>query len=62
LVHHVLKHEYDGNMHEVHVYEFLVEKGISPHQDYDADKKLPHEIRNYTNLVNVDEMGYVTLE
>lgn len=61
LVHFVLKHEYAGNMHERSVYDFLVEKGIVREQDSPSSKVLPHELKNVDNLVNVDELGIVTL-
>lgn len=61
LVYFVLKEEYEGNMHEVKVYDFLAEKGILRQQDYDHNKELPYEIRSYNNLIHVDELGFVTL-
>ncbi|MEH6917669.1 hypothetical protein V7Y60_26705, partial [Priestia megaterium] len=61
LVHFVLKEEYSGNMHEMNVYDFLVEKGVFREQDYAHNKVLPHEIKGYSNLVNVDNIGIVTL-
>lgn len=61
LVHHILKNDYDGNMHEVKVYEFLMKKGILREQEYDHNKVLPHEIKGYDNLVNVDSIGIVTI-
>jgi hypothetical protein len=62
LVHFVLKHEYSGNMHERSVYDFLVEKGILREQDSPSGKVLPHELKNVDNLVNVDELGIVSLK
>jgi RNA polymerase sigma factor (sigma-70 family) len=61
LVHFILKEEYEGNMHEVPVYDFLVEKGIFRKQEYDHKKILPYEIRSYDNLINVDNLGFITL-
>ena len=61
LVHFILKHEYSGNMHERSVYDFLVEKGIFKAQDSPSSKVLPHELKNIDNLVNVDELGIVSL-
>ena len=61
LVYFVLKNEYDGNMHERDVYEFLMEKGILREQDSPYSKVLPHELKNFDNLVNVDNIGIVTL-
>lgn len=61
LVHHVLKNEYDGNMHQTQVYDFLVEKGILREQDRLYSKVLPHELKDFDNLVNVDSLGIVTL-
>jgi stress response protein SCP2 len=60
LVYFVLK-EYEGNMHEVKVYEFLVEKGILREQDSDYDKVLPSEIKDSGNLISVNNIGIVTL-
>lgn len=62
LVHHILKEEYDGNMHEVPVYDFLAEKGIFREQEYDHMKVLPYEIKNSGKLIQVDELGFVTLK
>ena len=61
LVHFVLKNEYNGNMHERDVYDFLMEKGILREQDSPYSKVLPHELKNFDNLVNVDNIGIVTL-
>lgn len=61
LVYLVLKEEYEGNMHEVKVYEFLVERGILREQDSDYDKVLPSEIKDRGNLISVNNIGIVTL-
>ncbi|MGD7054228.1 sigma factor-like helix-turn-helix DNA-binding protein [Sutcliffiella horikoshii] len=61
LVHYVLKNEYEGNMHQTQVYDFLVEKGILREQDSLYSKVLPHELKDFDNLVNVDSLGIVTL-
>ncbi|MFS0862044.1 sigma factor-like helix-turn-helix DNA-binding protein [Fredinandcohnia sp. 179-A 10B2 NHS] len=61
LVHFVLKNEYEGNMHERSVYDFLVEKGILREQDSPYSKVLPHELKNFSNLISVDSLGIVTL-
>ncbi|TLS36561.1 hypothetical protein FCL54_14770 [Pseudalkalibacillus caeni] len=61
LVHFILKNEYEGNMHERNVYDFLVERGIVREQDSPSSKVLPHELKNIDNLVNVDNLGIVSL-
>jgi hypothetical protein len=61
LVYYVLKEEYEGNMHEVNVYNFLVEKGILREQEYGYDKVLPLEIKESVNLISVNNIGIVTL-
>jgi hypothetical protein len=55
LVYLVLKEEYEGNMHEVKVYEFLVERGILREQDSDYDKVLPSEIKDSGKLISVEK-------
>ncbi|MGX6443565.1 TerD family protein [Neobacillus sp. K501] len=61
LVYFVLKEEYEGNMHEVKVYDFLVDKGIVREQDSDYDKSLPSEIKDSGKLISVNTIGIVTL-
>jgi RNA polymerase sigma factor (sigma-70 family) len=62
LVHFVLKNEYNGNMHERMVYDFLADKGILREQESPYNKVLPYELKNFDNLVNVDDLGIVTLK
>jgi stress response protein SCP2 len=61
LVYYVLKEEFEGNMHEVNVYNFLVEKGILREQEYDYEKLLPVEIKESENLISVNTIGIVSL-
>lgn len=61
LVYYVLKKEYEGNLHEVNVYNFLVEKGILREQEYDYEKILPIEIKESENLISVNPIGIVSL-
>ncbi|PGZ92349.1 hypothetical protein COE53_12505 [Bacillus sp. AFS029533] len=57
LVLHVLN-DYKGNMHEVSIVEYLVEKGIL--RENDSRKNLPHEIKT-SDKFDFDELGYVKL-
>ncbi|MFD1039253.1 sigma factor-like helix-turn-helix DNA-binding protein [Virgibacillus byunsanensis] len=61
LIHHILMNEYKGNMHESTVYDFLATKGIVRKKDYIHEKTLPYEVRKESKLVNVDELGIVTV-
>ncbi|MFD1707366.1 sigma factor-like helix-turn-helix DNA-binding protein [Siminovitchia sediminis] len=60
LVHWILTNEFDGNMHEVFVYDFLMKKGLLAEQAYDHEKILPHELKT-GSLVSVNEIGIVSV-
>lgn len=60
LIYHIIKNEYEGNMHEVKIYEFLESKGIFYKQDCITDRKLPYEVRT-SKWFKVDELGRVEL-
>lgn len=60
LIVHILKNEYEGNMHEYAIYDFLTEKGVVREQDYIHDKNLPYEIKTSERFI-FDELGNVSL-
>ncbi|MFC5465963.1 sigma factor-like helix-turn-helix DNA-binding protein [Lederbergia graminis] len=62
LVHFILFHEYQGNLHESDVYDFLANKGILRKRDSIYEKVLPYEIKNDGTLIKVDEIGMVKLK
>jgi hypothetical protein len=60
LVIHILQKEYNGNMHEFAIYDYLMNKGIVREQQYMHKKVLPYEIRTSEKLI-IDELGNVAL-
>jgi hypothetical protein len=56
----VLKKDYNDNLHEFKVYDFLESKGILAPKNGNL-KELPYEIRNGRNI-SVDEVGKVVME
>lgn len=60
LVVHLLETEYEGNMHEYGIYDFLTEKGILREQEYIYKKILPKELKTSEKL-SFDELGYAAL-
>ncbi|WP_078427503.1 hypothetical protein [Alkalihalobacterium alkalinitrilicum] len=61
LILNVLENEYEGNLHEIAIYEFLMEKGIVREQEYMHKKVLPYEIKTSERL-HFDELGIVTVK
>ncbi|WP_461205031.1 DNA-directed RNA polymerase subunit alpha C-terminal domain-containing protein [Clostridium sp. DL1XJH146] len=61
LVFQLIKDGYDGNMHQSHIYDFLVEKNLLLEKENILDKKLPAEIRE-CELINIDSVGKVSLK
>ena len=62
LVYFVLENEYEGQMQEMAIFDFLAEKRIvRPHTD-DAKKLLPYEIKHNHEQFEIDEMGFVQLK
>src|SRR5699024_724809 len=57
LVYTLIKNQYNGNMHESEVYDFLADKGVLRKKN--SEKTLPYEIRSESDLVYVDEIGIV---
>lgn len=60
LIYFILKNEYQGNLHEDLVINYLNEKEIIYTKDYSA--KLPWEIYNESTRIKVDNIGVITLE
>lgn len=60
LIVYVLENEYQGNMHEISIYDYLMEKGIVRKQDHMYKKVLPYEIKQSEKL-QFDEIGFVSL-
>lgn len=60
LVYFILKNEYQGNLHENLVINYLSEKEIIYTKDYSA--KLPWEIYNESTRIKIDNIGVITLE
>lgn len=61
LVYYLLKNDYDGNLHETPVYEYLSSLGLLRFQENKQNMKLPYEIVN-SDLFNIDNTGRITLK
>lgn len=60
LVYKIIKEEYEGNMHEVKIYEFLSSIGIVKEHELLEDKTLPHELK-ISDKFKVDDIGRVEI-
>lgn len=60
LVYYLLRNKYNGNLHEIPVYEYLTSLGLLKYQEYKQNMKLPYEIPN-SDLFNIDNIGRITL-
>ncbi|CEN87592.1 sigma factor-like helix-turn-helix DNA-binding protein [Paraclostridium sordellii] len=60
LVYKIIKEEYDGNMHEVKIYEFLSSIGIVKEHEFLEDKTLPHELK-ISDKFKIDDVGRVEI-
>lgn len=61
LIYYILKNEYTGNMHEIKIYDYLVEMGILYTQRDLYSKKLPYEIYQ-SRRIEIDNLGRVTIK
>lgn len=60
LIYFILKNEYQGNLHEDLVINYLSKKEIIYTKDYST--KLPWEIYNESTRIKIDNIGVITLE
>lgn len=60
LAYKIIKEEYDGNMHEVKIYEFLSSIGIVKEHEFLEDKTLPHELK-ISDKFKIDDVGRVEI-
>lgn len=61
LIYYVIKNEYEGNMHETKIYDFLASKGLVLEQEDIFDKKIPYDLK-VTDKISIDEVGRVELK
>lgn len=60
LLYYVISNEYEGNMHESKIYDFLAEKGLVTKQEFLLDKKMPYDLK-ISGKIKIDEVGRVEL-
>lgn len=61
LAYYLLKNDYDGNLHEKPVYEYLVSLGLLKFQEDKRYWQLPYEIVN-SELFSIDNTGRISLK
>ncbi len=61
LIYDLIKNQYQGNLHEIPVYEFLSEKGIYRLELEDYNKKLQIDAKS-EDLISVDMIGNIKLK
>lgn len=63
LIYKLLKTDYKGNLHEIKVYDYLVEKNIYSPKEKDYEKKLYYGVKNFLEgKIEIDERGIITLK
>lgn len=60
LIYYVLKNDYDGNMHESYVANYLEEKGFIYKKEY-SRSRLPASVYKKTDSINVSDIGIVEM-
>lgn len=61
LIYDLIKNVYDGNLHEIPIYDFLAKRGIYKREDEDYNKKLQMDAKE-NNLLTINIIGDIKLK